>query len=205
MMSKGTFKKLLKLLSIYKKEMFLSLFATLVISLVGIVDSLLLSYMIDNVLYSNARATLFTIAIVMILIAVFQIALKGFKSVLIQKISYGMDVDLMKRFYSKILKIKYSFFEKHKTGELTSRINDTRMVRNALSSGLISIIANVIMFLVVGFALFNINKMLFGILFVSVIVLSVVVFGFARFFAKEYPISMEKYAELQSFITETFY
>ena len=48
--------------------------------MIGIIDSLLLSYLIDNVLYSNAKFTLFTIAIIMILISIFQIALKGYKN-----------------------------------------------------------------------------------------------------------------------------
>lgn len=203
-MTKKSVKKTFKLISRYKKEMFLSLFATLMISLVGVVDSLILSYMIDNVLYSSAKHTLLTIAIIMLLITVFQITLRGLKSLLIQKISYEMDIDLKKTFYSKILTIKYSFFEKHKMGELTSRINDTRMVRNALSEGLISILANLIMFLVVGIALFTIDRILFTILFVSILILSVISLVFARFFAREYPQSMEKNAELQSFITETF-
>lgn len=204
MINKPTLKKIILLLSSYKKEMIITLISTMMISLVGVTDSLLLNYLIDNVLYSNAKITLLTIAIIMLLVAIFQMALRGIKNLLIQEISYKMDIDLMKRFYEKVLKIKYLFFEKHKTGELLSRLNDTRMVRNALSDGFISIIANLIMFLVVGTALICINKILFLILLISVIILSVVVLFFGRFFAKEYPVSMEKYADLQSFISESF-
>ena len=204
MINKSTLKKIISLLSSYKKEMIITLISTMMISLVGVSDSLLLNYLIDNVLYSNAKITLLTIAIIMLLVAIFQMALRGIKNLLIQEISYKMDIDLMKRFYEKVLKIKYFFFEKHKTGELLSRLNDTRMVRNALSDGLISIIANIIMFIVVGTALICINKILFLILFASVIILSVVVLIFGRFFAKEYPVSMEKYADLQAFINESF-
>lgn len=204
MINKSTLKKIISLLSSYKKEMIITLISTMMISLVGVIDSLLLNYLIDNVLYSNAKITLLTIAIIMLLVAIFQMALRGIKNLLIQEISYKMDIDLMKRFYEKVLRIKYLFFEKHKTGELLSRLNDTRMVRNALSDGFISIIANLIMFLVVGTALICINKILFLILLISVIILSVVVLFFGRFFAKEYPVSMEKYADLQAFINESF-
>lgn len=204
MINKATLKKTISLLIDYKREMIITLISTLVISLVGVIDSILLNYLIDNVLYSNAKITLITVAIIMLLVAVFQMALKGIRSILIQEISYKMDIDLMKRFYEKVLKIKYLFFEKHKTGELLSRLNDTRIVRGALSEGFISIIANIIMFFVIGIALICINKILFSILFVSVIILSVIVLIFGRFFAKQYPISMEKYADLQSFITESF-
>ena len=140
----------------------------------------------------------------MILISIFQIALKGYKNILIQKISYVMDINLMKEFYIKILHIKYCFFEKHKTGELLSRLNDTRIVRNALSEGLIAVVTNVLMFIIVGSALFYINGLLFFILFISVIILGFIVIHFGNFFSKSYPISMEKDASLQAFITESF-
>lgn len=204
MINKKNIIRLLKLISSYKKELFITLVSTIIISLIGIIDSLLLSYLIDNVLYSNAKFTLFTIAIIMILISFFQIALKGYKNILIQKISYVMDINLMKEFYIKILHIKYCFFEKHKTGELLSRLNDTRIVRNALSEGLIAVVTNVLMFIIVGSALFYINGLLFFILFISVIILGFIVIHFGNFFSKSYPISMEKDASLQAFITESF-
>lgn len=204
MINKKNIIRLLKLISSYKKELFITLVSTIIISLIGIIDSLLLSYLIDNVLYSNAKFTLFTIAIIMILISIFQIALKGYKNILIQKISYVMDINLMKEFYIKILHIKYCFFEKHKTGELLSRLNDTRIVRNALSEGLIAVVTNVLMFIIVGSALFYINGLLFFILFISVIILGFIVIHFGNFFSKSYPISMEKDASLQAFITESF-
>lgn len=204
MITKSIFKRLLSILFDYKKELLVTLAFTILISIIGVVDSLLLSYLIDNVLYSNAKITLITIAIIMLLIAFIQISLRGLKNLFIQKISYKMDIELTRKFYSKVLELNYSFFEKHKTGELTSRLNDTRMVRNALSEGLIAIIANIIMFLVVGFALFKLNGTLFLIEFISVIILSVIVLWFAKFFSKSYPESMEKYADLQAFITESF-
>ena len=204
MINKKNIIRLLKLISSYKKELFITLVSTIIISLIGIIDSLLLSYLIDNVLYSNAKFTLFTIAIIMILISIFQIALKGYKNILIQKISYVMDINLMIEFYIKILHIKYCFFEKHKTGELLSRLNDTRIVRNALSEGLIAVVTNVLMFIIVGSALFYINGLLFFILFISVIILGFIVIHFGNFFSKSYPISMEKDASLQAFITESF-
>lgn len=204
MITKSVFKRIVNLISIYKKEIFITIILTLLISIIGIIDSLLLSYLIDNVLYSNAKLTLLTIAIIMLLIAVFQISLKGLKNLFIQKISFKMDMDLMRRFYSKVLHLQFSFFEKHKTGELTSRLNDTRMVRNALSEGLIGIISNVIMFFVVGFALLKLNFSLFLIQLISVIILSIMILWFGKYFAKNYPVSMEKYAAFQSFITESF-
>ena len=149
-----TFQNLKQLLSPYKKEIICTLFASFVTSIIGVVDSLLLNYLIDNVVYSNAKSTLLTIALIMIFISILQISIKGLKTIWIQQLSYKIEINLMERFYEKILKIKYSFFENRKTGELISRLNDTRIVQMALSEGLTSIISNLIMFFVVAIALF---------------------------------------------------
>ena len=61
-----------------------------------------------------------------------------------------------------------------------------------------------IMFFIVGIALFNLNATLFLILTISVTLLSIIVLFFCKFFVKSYPISMERYADLQSFIIESF-
>lgn len=204
MLNKKEIKRLLSFLEVYKKEIVITLFSTIVISLIGVLESFLLNYLIDNVLYANAKTTLLTISIIMLFVSVFQIGIKGVKNILVKQISYKMEIDLMKKFYAKILNSYSLFLEKHKSGELLSRLNDTRIVRQALSDGLISIIANFIMFAVIGGALYCINKTLFIILLISVLLLSSVVLLFGRFFAKEYPVSMEKYAELQSFINESF-
>lgn len=204
MISKKNLIRLIKFVSSYKKELFITLVSTILISSIEIIDSLLLSYLIDNVLYSNAKITLLTITFIMILISIFQIALKGYKNTLIQRISYTMNVSFMEQFYIKILHVKYSFFEKHKTGELLSRLNDTRIVQNALSEGLIAVITNVLMFIIVGTALFYINSSLFFILFISVIILGFIVIHFGNYYSKSYPIAMEKDASLQAFISESF-
>ncbi|MBR7064605.1 MAG: ABC transporter ATP-binding protein, partial [Treponema sp.] len=123
----------------------------------------------------------------------------------IQQIAYKVEISLMNSFYEKVLKIKYSFFEKHKVGDLFSRLNDVKIVRMSLSEGFTSIITNLIMFFVVGIALFYLNKILFIVLFIYVIALSFVILTFGHFFSQSYPISMEKYGNLQSFLNESFY
>lgn len=204
MINKKTIKKLFQILDSYKKQLLITLAATIFISVMGVCDSFLLCYIIDNVICSYEKSTLLTISVVMLIIAFFQIALKGIKSIIIKQMSYKLDIQLMHDFYSKIMYLNFTFFEKHKSGELVSRINDTRIVRSVLSEGIISIATNLIMFFVVGFALFHINKKLCVILFISVIILVFIVIRFACFFNKEYPIYMDNYADMQAFITESF-
>lgn len=204
MINKNTLKNVIEIIKLFKTQLIITLISAIAISLVSIFDSFLLSYAIDNILVSNAKITLITISVIMFLVALLSISLSGIKDLLIQKISYSMDIVLMQKFYKKVFKLPFFILEKHKSGELTSRLNDTRKVRNALSYGLISILTNLITFLIIGFALIKLNSKLFLFSCIFIIVLGIVSIVFGRFYKKQYPLDMETYSDLQAFTTESF-
>lgn len=92
------FSKILKILKPYKVQLIVTQIAAVIISFVSLLDSFLLSYSIDNVLVSNTKVTLFTISIIMFSVVLLYISLNGIKELLIQKISYSMNIDLMQKF-----------------------------------------------------------------------------------------------------------
>lgn len=204
MINKITFQNILEIIKLHKSQLIITLISAIAISLVSIFDSFLLSYAIDSVLVSNAKLTLITISIIMVLVALLSISLTGIKDLLIQKISYSMDIILMQRFYQKVFQLPFFILEKHKSGELTSRLNDTRKVRNALSYGLISILTNFITFLIIGFALIKLNKKMFLFSCVFIIILSIISIIFGNFYKNQYPLDMETYSDLQAFTTESY-
>ena len=204
MINKNSFQNIIEIIKLYKSQLIITLMSAIAISLISIFDSFLLSYAIDNVLVSNAKITLITISIIMFLVALLSISLIGIKDLLIQKISYSMDIVLMQRFYQKVFQLPFFILEKHKSGELTSRLNDTRKVRNALSYGLISILTNLITFFIIGFALIRVNKKMFLFSSIFIIVLGIVSVIFGNFYKKQYPLDMEIYSDVQAFTTESF-
>lgn len=204
MINKITFQNIIEIIKLHKSQLIITLISAIAISVVSIFESFLLSYVIDNVLVSNAKITLITISIIMFLVALFSISLTGIKDLLIQKISYSMDIVLMQRFYQKVFQLPFIILEKHKSGELASRLNDTRKVRYALSYGLISILTNFITFLIIGFALIKLNKKLFLFSCFFIIVLSIISIIFGNFYKKQYSLDMETYSDLQAFTTESF-
>ncbi|MBO5483008.1 MAG: peptidase domain-containing ABC transporter [Spirochaetaceae bacterium] len=204
MISKEIYTKIIKIIEPYKVQLIVTFFATILVSFVSLLDSFLLSYAIDNVLVSHTKLTLITISVIMILVALLNISLIGIKSLLINRISYSMDMDLMEKFYIKVVQLPFSVLENHKSGELVSRLNDTRKVRNALSYGLISILSNLITFFIIGFALIKINKVMFLISCIFIFFLGIVAVIFGNFYKQRYPLDMESYSNLQSFTTESF-
>lgn len=204
MVTKNRIKKVLIYLKPHKLIIYLSLIASFLISFTNVIESYFLSYLVDEVIFSNARKTLITLAFVMVVIIVFRVLLKGIKCFFIQNISFGLEKKLMKEFYDKVLSMEAFLLEKYKTGELISRINDVRVIREAFSDGLVSFIENLTMFFIFGFVLCKMNLRLFYIQLFSIINLCLIVLIFGRYFAKELPKAMGGYADLQTFTTECF-
>ncbi len=203
-MNKNNFNNIISLLSEYKKDFFHAIVLTLNISIIGILESFVLSFIIDNVLQNEATVSLITISIILVTITICGISLKGLKSLIIRKISYKLEIDLMERIFKKIVGSTYSFIETHTTGELLSRANDIKIVKETLSNGLISSISNIIMFFTVGIVLYNLNKILFLLQIIALFLLSFIVIFYGKLYAKEYPLYMEENANFQSFLTESF-
>lgn len=204
MNNKKLISNLLYIIKPYKSDVVITIILAFLISLISVFDSFLLSYSIDNILVSNTKATLFTICLIMLLVVLLNVSLTGIKNLLIQKISYSMDIELMQNFYEKVFKLPFVILEKHKSGELTSRMNDVKKVQGALSYGLISIITNIITFVIVGIVLIKINKEMFFISCIFIFILGIIALAFGKYYTKRYPIDMEIYSDLQAFTTESF-
>ncbi len=201
---KKTFSEILKILKPYKGQLIIAQIVAIIISFVSLLDSFLLSYLIDSVLVSNTEVTLLTISIIMFLVGVLCVSLNGIKELLIQKNSYSMNIDLMLKFYEKVLNLPLYVLEKHKSGELVARLNDARKVQNALSYGLISILTNLISFFIVGIALIKLNKTMFFISCIFIFTLGFVSIIFGKYYKRQFPVNLENYSDLQAFTSESF-
>ena len=197
--------KFIKFIILLKKEVIFSIIIATMLSVVGIIETLIFSYIIDNILIFNTKYTLFTGIIIFLLVGFLQVTLTSLKNIIIQKTAYNLDFYLVNIFYQKILDLNFDFLNKTTTGDLISRFNDVQKVRKSLSEGFISIISNIFIFVFIGSFLFCMNKILFLILFICIIFLLFVASYYGLFFHNECSLALKKYSDIQSFIIETLY
>ena len=180
----GFFSRFLILLKPYKKYIIETFIASIFLSLFGIFMSLYFRFLIDEVLYSQIKSTLNLCSICYLIIIIFQVLLNYCRSQLLTYMGSKIDVSLVSDFYLHLLKLPLSFFQKRKTGEILSRINDANTIRNAISSTLLSIAIDAIMIIIGAFFLIKMESILLPISIIPVILSSIVVYILRKPFKK---------------------
>lgn len=178
--SKGIFSRFLILLKPYKKFIIETFIASIFISLFGIFMSLYFRFLIDEVLYSQIKSTLNLCSICYLIVILMQGLLNFCRSQLLTHLGAKVDVCLVSDFYLHLLKLPLDFFTKRKTGEILSRINDANVIRNAISSTLLSIAMDCVMIVLGAFFMFKMGSILLPISMISVIISAIVVYIFKK-------------------------
>jgi ATP-binding cassette subfamily B protein len=169
----------------------------------GIVGSFYFRYVIDEVLFSNARLTLTVISIGMLCIIVFQAILGVLRNILLNHFAFKADLTLVFSYFTHILRLPLSFFDSRKTGEILSRIEDAQKIRQVLSQTVITVVMDTLMIVVIGPVLFATSSTLFYILLITVPLSSVILYVFSRMYKKQYRKLMAEGADVQSYLVES--
>jgi ABC-type bacteriocin transporter len=201
--SGNTLIRFLPLLRPHIKTLALAGIISIILIAFGIVGSFYYRYIIDEVLFSNARLTLTVISLGMLAIVVFQAILGALRNILLNHFAFKADLRLIFSYFTHILRLPLSFFDSRKTGEILSRLEDAQKIRQALSQAVISVVMDTLMILVVGPFLYFTSPTLFFILIVTVPLSSLVLFIFSRLYKKRYRQLMADSSEVQSYLVES--
>ncbi len=197
---KGFFTRFLSLLNPYKKYIVETFIASIFLSLFGIVMSLYFRFLIDEVLYSQIKSTLNLCSICYLFIIIFQVLLNFCRSQILSYLGSKIDVTLVSDFYLHLLKLPLSFFQKRKTGEILSRLNDANTIRNAISSTLLSIAIDAVMIFVGAFFMVKLGSVLLPVSMISVILSAILVYilrkPFKRMIHEQASIEADKNASM---------
>ena len=166
----------------YFKPLYKSIIKIIILSLLVIILGILTNYYllisIDKVL---PKYNYYNFLIITLLFLVFYVSkniLLYFRNKLIinnkNEIYSKMNNDSIRKIFS----LPYQYFKSKSTGEVESRINDIKELRNILSNILINLVFNILFIVISSILLITINFKLFLILFVEVILYLVIVLLF---------------------------
>ena len=176
----GLLFRFFSLLKPHKKLVISILLASLFLSMFGIFMSFYFRFLIDEVLYSQVKATLNLCSVCYLIIIVFQSVLNFARSQILLYLGEKVDVILLSDFFCHLLHLPMSFFSNRKTGEVLSRVNDAETIRYAIASTTLSVVIDSFMILVGGFFLFNMGSKLLPISIIPVLISSVIILFFAK-------------------------
>lgn len=151
------------------------LLASLILSVFGILISFYFRFLIDEVLYSEVKATLNLCSICYLFVLIFQGILTFCRNQLILFMGTKIDVTMVCDFFNHLLRLPLSFFTARKTGEVLSRINDTETIRHTISSTTVSIVIDSVMIILGSFFLFKMGSELLYISMIPVLISALIV------------------------------
>jgi len=207
-----TFKKnskqniLLKFLPVFlphKKILCYSFLCSILLLIFGIVSSFYYKYVFDEVIFAKTSFSLNTLSIGIVIAVIIQSVVGTIRSVFLSHFSYKTDLQLNFSYLSHIFHLPLSFFESRKSGEILSRLDDLDKIKQTISSAALSGIMDLVMLVVSGPILWNINGTLFSISIVTVLAVSIVSILFAKIYRSYYSKIMSQNADVQSYLFES--
>lgn len=201
--TQGIFQRFFHLLLPQKRILINVFFASLIITILGILGSFYFKVLIDDVLSAGLLKTLHILSIGIILLNLFKVLLSAIRAHLLLYLSQKLDIALLLGYYRHVLKLPMNFFGTRKVGEIISRFNDASKVRDAISGATLTIMIDTLMAIAGGVILFLQNGYMFAITLIVAVLYFVIVISFNKWYRKLNQTQMENNAQLTSYMVES--
>lgn len=200
---KGVLERFIYLLKPHKKSIIECFIAGIVLSVLGVVSAFYFRFLIDDVLYSKLESTLLVCSVSYLLGIFFQELVEFSRNQLMNFMGNKIDLSLLCEYFKHILHLPMDFFTSRKTGEIISRLGDTQIIRQTISSTTLSVVLDSCMLLIGGFFLFAFGSKLLVVSIIPVLISSVLVWIFVKPFKHKIKELRIMEAERQSSFVET--
>lgn len=196
--------KLFRYLKPYRWEYGLGLFFLFGSSLANLAFPKLLGDLVNSGNEGNLGTNLNTLILFLIIILLVQAIFSYFRTVIFVNVTEKSMADLRRETYSHLIKLPMQFFDKHRVGELNSRISaDVSLVQETLTSTIADFIRQIVIISggVILLIITSPRLTLFMLAILPAVVLAVFFFGrFIRKFSKD---AQKKVAESNIVVEET--
>ncbi len=151
----GRWVRILRLMALYRKEICFALAGSIVLSAVGICNSLLLQMLIDNVLPASDKSLLLGIGVIILTFIPLSLLIGYFRDLYLIQAGVKTDTALIIGFMKRIMRMDESFFRDYPKGELESRLSDTYKIRAFITGGIVSAIVCICTIVAVSILMFS--------------------------------------------------
>jgi ATP-binding cassette, subfamily B, bacterial HlyB/CyaB len=128
------------------------LLAALVLQLLGLVTPLFTQLLLDRVVVQRSTSTLMAVGTGLMIFGVFEVIMSGLRSYLLSHTGNKIDLSLVVGFINHTFQLPLSYFEARYVGDITSRIQEARKIRQFLTGEALSVFLDVFtIFIYAGF------------------------------------------------------
>ncbi len=187
----------------FKKQFICVLLAVLFIQILGILTPLMTQVVVDKVLSHHAMNTLYTIAVGILIVYVYELIISLCKSYLFVHTTNRIDVMLSARLFHHLFGLPLKYFESRRVGETVARVRELDQIRSFLTGTPLSSMIDVIFVTVYIIVLFLYSVPLACIVAASLPVFAILSLVITPLFKKNLDEKFETGAKAQSFLVES--
>lgn len=187
----------------FKTQLVQVFIAVFTIQLLGILTPIMTQVVIDKVLVNNSMNTLFTIAIGIAVVYIYELVLGIAKNYVFTHTTNRIDVILNYRLFKHLFALPLKYFESRRVGETVARVRELDGIRNFLTGTPLSTAIDFMFIIVYVVILFFYNVELSFIVIASIPVFAVLSAIITPMFKKRLDEKFNAGAESQSFLVES--
>lgn len=177
----GSMLNIFKQLILPQKKIFITvIFASILLSLLGIFSSIFSKILMDEIIPYKLKNTLYIFLIVFGVVSILQTFLSAFRQHILLFLSRKVDIPVLMGYYDHIIHLPYTFFSSRRTGDIITRFQDAMTIKDIFTSVSISLILDIGLSLISTVVLININAKLFLILFIMVVINIILIYIFKK-------------------------
>lgn len=200
----------------HKIAIFTTLVLSFVVSGIGILSSFLLKYLVDGGIQgvdghnhahgSNEHGMLEVFAVMitgMFILYVVRFAVQLIRGKLTSGLAGKINSRMITDVYQKMVDLPIRFFGNKETGELMSRFSDAAKINEAISSVILSVVLDLVMFVGSGIMIYQLSPALFPYAVITVLVYAVISICYIKPIEYANRIAIGEDAAINSYIKET--
>jgi ATP-binding cassette, subfamily B, bacterial HlyB/CyaB len=150
--AKNNFWKYLELLKPHWFVLLEILVAAFVLQLLGLVTPLFTQLLLDRVVVQRSTSTLMAVGVGLMIFSVFRVIMSGLRRYLIAHTGNKIDLSLVVGFINHAFQLPLSYFESRYVGDVTSRLQEARKIRDFLTGEALSVFLDIFtVFIYAGF------------------------------------------------------
>ena len=192
----------LQLLYPQKKLFIFAVIASLMMTVFGIISSLFNKIIMDDIIPFGLESVLLSSLIIFSIVAVTKAIVEFLRSWIMLYLSQRIDIPLLLGYFKHIYSLPMKFFSTRKTGDIITRFSDALTIKTIFTNVAMSLIMDILMTIIVGILLFNMNSKLFAIILVIMMLNIILVFLFKQPYKKINQLQMQQSSILNSQIIE---
>ena len=194
--------KIIEVISNNKKIILNIFLLSIIFTIISCIVTYYFQIVIDFTINSD-YSNLIIITLIFIILMLYKSFANYFRNELLIYLNQKLDLTLITNTFNKILLLPYNYYKNKTTGEMVSRINDIAYIKNSISKLIITVFLDLLVCLVGGIILYNINNKLFIFLIIITLVYLIVILVFNKIVKTLININQINNAKINSFLVET--